>query len=108
MRSEDPLIIKIKKCILNSLPQKSTLKEVSLNLNLSSRTIQRKLYQQNTHFKEIEKDLLIKLAKKLILNENRSTDEISYLLDFSEASSFIRFFKKEMNCTPGNYKNNIE
>lgn len=102
--SEGSLILQIKKIILKNLPQKSLLKEVSSELNLSSRTLQRKLNQLKTNFKQVEKDILIKLAKKFILIEERSIEETSYLLGFSEASAFSRFFKNEMKTTPKNYK----
>lgn len=103
LEAEDALILQVKKVILKSLPQKSNIKEVSQDLNVSSRTLQRKLQQRNTNFKQIEKDVLIKLAVKFMRNEERSIDEISYLLGFSEASAFIRFFKNEMNTTPRSY-----
>ncbi len=104
LQSEDPLQLQIKKIILNNLPQKSTIDIVASELHLSSRTMQRKLKQGQTNFKQIEKDILIKLAKKIIRYEKRSIDEISYLLGFSEASAFIRFFKNEVNATPKKYK----
>ena len=101
---EDPIILKIKKCILRNLPEKSSLEITSNQLNMSSRTLQRKLKDRNTNFKQIEKDILIKLAKKFLLYENKSIDQISYLLGFSEASAFIRFFKNETGITPRSYK----
>lgn len=104
LQSEDPLILQIKKIILNNLPEKPMIDAVSAELHLSSRTLQRKLQQQKTNFKKIEKDILLKLSKKLILFEERNIDEISYFLGFSEASAFIRFFKNEMDITPMNFK----
>ena len=86
------------------MPQKSNLQKVALDLNISTRTLQRKLKEQNTNFKLIEKDILIRLAKKFILFEKQSIQEISYLLGFSEASAFIRFFKNETRKTPKQFK----
>jgi len=79
LQSENPLILQIKSIILNNLPHKSKVTEVCHELNISSRTLQRKLQQQDTNFKQIEKGILIKLAKKFILFEERSIAEISYL-----------------------------
>lgn len=108
LQSENPLILKIKKVILNHLPQKATMDIVSAELNSSARTLQRKLKESGTNYKQIEKDILLKLAKKFILLEERSIDEISYLLGFSEASAFVRFFKNEMNMPPGKYKKKLQ
>ncbi len=104
IQTEDPLIIQIKEMVLKNLPQKSTITHIAKELHLSSRTLQRMLYDLKTNFKQVEKDILLKLARKLILYEDRNMEEISYILGFSESSAFIRFFKKEMNVTPKKYK----
>lgn len=107
MPSATPLIIQVKEIILNTLPHRSNIKEIASSLHLSARTLQRKLRQLQTTFKAIEKDLLLKLAKKLLVHEERSIDEIAYLLGFSAGSALIRFFKNEMNVSPKKYKNLI-
>lgn len=103
-QSVPPLIISIKKIVLNNLPNKLALFEVASKLHLSSSTLQRKLLRLNTNFKKIEKEIILKLAKNMILYEERNLAKISYLLEFSEASAFIRFFKNELNLTPKKYK----
>lgn len=103
-QSEDPLILEIKRIILDCLPEKTNLHVVADALHLSSRTLQRKLRSLKTTYKEIEKHILIQLAKKLILHEERTIDEVGYLLGFSESSALIRFFKKEMRITPKKYR----
>ncbi len=103
LKTGDPLILQIKSLLLENLPQKSTLEGISKELSLSSRTLQRKLKAKKTSFKRLEKDVLLKLAKKFLLSEKRTMDEISYFLGFSEASAFIRFFKNEMNISPKNF-----
>lgn len=99
-----PLVLSIKKIVLDKLPNRLTLLEVATELHISSRTLQRKLFELNTNFKKIEKEIILKLAKKMLLYEERNLAEISYLLGFSEASAFIRFFKNELNITPKKYK----
>lgn len=104
MKSEAGLIVEVKQVILKNLPQKSTIAEVASELNLSSRTLQRRLRDLKTSFKAIEKDFLIKLAQKFLRQEERNLDEIGYLLGFSESSALIRFFKSEMQTTPKQYR----
>ncbi len=103
IQSEHPLVMNVKEIVLNKLPQRTNIAEISAALNLSPRTLQRKLQALSTNFKAIEKDILIKLASKFILKGKRNIEEISYLLGFSEASALIRFFKQEMNTTPKKY-----
>lgn len=103
-KSENELVLQIKKAVLHKLPQKSNLHFIASELNMSTRSLQRKLQILDTNFKKVEKEILLKLARKLILHDERSIEEISYLLGFSESSSFIRFFNKEMNVSPRLFK----
>ena len=106
--SENPLIYQLKKCILNHKPERVLLDKAALNLNLSSRSLQRKLKEFNTSFKRVEHDLQLKLAKTYLEEAQMSIDEISYLLGFSESSAFIRFFKSLTSKTPKEYQVNCK
>ncbi len=100
---ENHLIYELKKCILNKKPYRLSVKEAAVNLNVSSRTLQRKLTELNTTFKGVEYEMQIKLSKTYLEEGKKSIDEISYLLGFSESSAFIRFFKSVMDQTPVEY-----
>ena len=104
LNPEPDLILKVKKCVVNHLPAKVSLKEVALELQTSTRTLQRNLKRLNTTFKIVERDIILKTARKLVHEDNYKIDELSYFLGFSESSSFIRFFKSEMNVTPAKYR----
>lgn len=101
---ENELIYKLKKCILNNKPGKILLEEAASELNMSRRTLQRKLSEMQTTFMAVEFEIQIKLAKTYLEEAQKSIDEISYLLGFSESSAFIRFFKALTNKTPGEYQ----
>lgn len=49
----------------------------------------------------------IKLAKKLLLEENRSVSEACYLSGFNNMSHFFRLFRKEEGLTPKNFKEQL-
>lgn len=104
LQTECSLILEIKKSVLSKLPQRATVQLVAHQQQMSSRTMQRRLRELSTNFKKIEKEILMNLAQTFILFEERNIDEVSYLLGFSEASAFIRFFKNEMNITPVEFK----
>ncbi len=108
LTTEYKLIHELKKCILNNKPERILIEEASKQLNVSKRTLQRKLKELNTSFKEIENDLKLRLAKTYLEERQKSIDEISYLLGFSESSTFIRFFKSLTGRTPVKYINSYE
>ncbi len=104
LKTENKLIYELKKVILNHKPQRILIEDAAKKLHLSKRTLQRKLKELNTSFKEVEYELQLKLAKTYLEEKQKSTDEIVYLLGFSESSTFIRFFKSMTNKTPMEYK----
>ena len=103
LNTENELIYRLKKCILNHKPQRLKVEEASLQLNMSKRTMQRKLNSLKTNFKAIEYELQLKLSKTYLEEQQKSIEEISYLLGFSESSAFIRFFKSLTAQTPSEY-----
>ncbi len=105
LTSENELIYQLKKVILNSKPERILIEEAASRLNVSKRTLQRKLKELGTTFKAIEYELQLKLSKTYLEEGQKSIEEISYLLGFSESSAFIRFFKSITQLTPSEYVN---
>jgi AraC-like DNA-binding protein len=77
-----------------------TLEEVAQHLNMSSRSLQLKLKNEEVTFREladeVRKDIAIAHLKARALN----ISEIAYLLGFSEISSFSSAFKKWTGSSP--------
>jgi AraC-like DNA-binding protein len=74
--------------------------KVAKALFMSSRTLQRKLSSEGTTFKQILESVREKLAMEYIKDEQLSFTEASYLLGFSEQSSFTRAFKRWTGESP--------
>ncbi|NMA83414.1 MAG: helix-turn-helix transcriptional regulator [Epulopiscium sp.] len=47
----------------------------------------------------------IEQSKDMLCNTNHSVAEISKLLGYNDVRSYIRFFKKFVGVTPGDYRN---
>ena len=69
-------------------------------LNLSRRTLQRRLEDEGTSFKTILDDTRRELAQRLIRDRAMTLGEISYLLGFSETSSFSRACRRWTGVSP--------
>ncbi|TAI47815.1 AraC family transcriptional regulator [Flagellimonas allohymeniacidonis] len=107
LKGEHKVIFELKKCILRHKPERIPIEKASQNLNVSKRTLQRKLKLLDTSFKEVEYELQLRLAKTYLEEKQSSIDEISYLLGFSESSAFIRFFKLMTGETPVRYAKSL-
>jgi len=78
----------------------ATAEQVANYLNMSSRTLNRRLVEQGTSFRKLLNRQRRELALKYIQDESLSLTEISYLLGFAEPSSFSRAFKGWTGQTP--------
>ncbi len=96
---------KVKQCALNLMnPQLPTIHQVALNLNTSVRSLQRKLSSENKTYKDIIDDLRKDFALSYLKNPDLQVNDVAYLLNYSDASAFIRNFKKWTACTPAQYR----
>jgi len=78
----------------------SGIDAIAESLNMTSRTLQRKLKESNTSYKELLDDMRKNLAKHYLENKNIGVSEVAYLLGYSEPSVFHRAFKRWFNLTP--------
>ena len=81
-----------------------TEQDMASALNLSLRSLQRKLREENTSYKEILEETRRDLANKYIQNSRLTISEISFLLGFSEISNFSRAFKRWNGRPPSEFR----
>jgi AraC-like DNA-binding protein len=67
---------------------------VARALNLSLRTMQRRLRQEGTSFRELLDETRERLAAQYLEDSTMSVSEVAYLLGFSEVSSFSRAMRR--------------
>lgn len=95
----------VKKSMINMVrPEFPTLAMVASNLNMSVRTLQRRLAEEGYTFKDILEALRRDFAINYINNPQLSISEISYLLNYADSSAFIRSFKRWTGKTPTQYR----
>jgi len=106
MQSEQGFFKIVKQSVLNMVkPQFPTIEQVATTLNISARTLQRRLKEEGYTFKSLIKELRQQLAYDYLQNKELSIKEIAYLLDYSEASAFVRSFKKWEGISPSAWRN---
>jgi AraC-like DNA-binding protein len=81
-----------------------TIDGVAADLNASVRTLQLRLSQEGTSFSQVLSDTKSDLAKEFLKSGDVRTDEIAYLLGYSEESAFARSFKRWTGRTPSQFK----
>jgi len=92
---------RVKAAIIEQLPSGNISQEkVADALHMSVRNLQRKLKNTNTSFRELLDEMRRELAKQYVNNSDVSLSEVTFLLGFSESSSFSRAYKRWHGFTP--------
>lgn len=102
------IVQQVKSIILDNLPDgQVTDKLVAYELNLSERSMQRRLKEHETTFRFLLDSVREMVAKQYIENPVNRMGDIAFLLGFSEQSAFSRAFKKWTGKSPVEYRNSI-
>ena len=78
--------------------------KIASRLNMSPRSLLNKLEQKNTSYKEILEDLRSTLAQQYIEQKGMPITEITFLLGFSDTSSFSRAFRRWTGKAPSDFR----
>ncbi len=102
------IVQQVQSIILDNLPDgQVTDKLVASELNLSERSMQRRLKEHKTTFRFLLDNVREMVAKQYIENPLNRMSDIAFLLGFSEQSAFSRAFKKWTGKSPVEYRNSI-
>ncbi len=85
-------------------PEFPTIEQVASHLNISVRTLQRKLANEGAYFKEIIDTLRKEFAFSYLKQNDLTVNQIAYLLNYTDASGFIRSFKRWTGVTPNHWR----
>ena len=81
-----------------------SIDEICDQLNLSRRTLQRRLKEHGIEFSTLIEDVRRELALSYMKESNYSMTEISLLVGYSESASFTRAFRRWTGQSPQQYR----
>ena len=92
--SHDEFISGMQQVLVEAIAQGcATLKYVADKLNVSTRTLHRRLEERGLNYQKILQKTRQQLAKHYLADASLSLNEVSFLLGYSEQSAFNRAFK---------------
>ncbi|MBR1157356.1 AraC family transcriptional regulator [Bradyrhizobium sp. JYMT SZCCT0428] len=99
----------LQSAIESVLPQllphaKVSASDVAQRLAISTRTLSRKLRDENVTFSEILEETRAALAKRYLAERDLPVTQIAWLLGYSEVSSFTHAFKRWTGMTPRQFR----
>jgi AraC-like DNA-binding protein len=80
---------------------------IAAKLHISTRTLRRRLREVGTTHKQLVDEMRRELSTSYLSDKNIGTDEVAFLLGFSDVSSFRRAFKRWTGESPINYRKNM-
>ena len=90
--------------MLSSPREVYTLDTIADRMNMTARTVQRKLRQENSSYKDILEDIRKNLAIEYLQTTDFTLDEIALRLGYSESSSFCHAYKRWTGDNPGDLR----
>ena len=92
--AKQDIVNRVKAAVIDGLAS-GVVNEIQIaeQLHMTPRNLHRKLQKEGTSFKVLLTEVRKELAKQYIQDRSKTLTEISYMLGFSEASSFSRAYK---------------
>ena len=73
-------------------------------MGISRRTLQRRLSEQQTNFKQVLQSLREQMAEAYLRDVRLGITEIGFLLGYSDQASFSNAFRLWQGCSPSEYR----
>ncbi len=83
-------------------------KTAARDLAMSTRTLHRKLQQNNRSFRDVTDEVRAQKARELLADPDYTIQQVAQALGYKQASSFHRAFKRWTNQTPGQARRELQ
>lgn len=101
---EHAVMLRVRELLLQSERLSCNLEDAARALNLTPRTLIRRLEAENTSFQEIKDGLRRDIAIRDLSLGSKSIEAVSQDVGFASAANFHRAFKRWTGTTPGSYR----
>ncbi len=98
---------RVRQLLLVNLMQPTSFASVAKHLNMSARTLRRKLGEESTSFRQVLDELRLEMAVRYLRDTNLTVDEIGYALGFSESANFRHAFRRWTKAAPQEFRGSL-
>jgi len=82
-----------------------SIDDVAAEMNMSSRTLRRRLREENTGYQSLLNEIRFKLAKDYLLNTDMRLEQIAAALGHNDPANFTHAFKHWAGISPREFRN---
>jgi AraC-like DNA-binding protein len=108
LKALTPTKDRVRQCLESRCVEDSDMPSIAQALNLSTRTLVRRLRAEGTSFLEIKDQLRRDTTLRLLQETNRSVEDIALQVGFESLTAFHRAFKAWTGSTPMAYRRKAE
>jgi AraC-like DNA-binding protein len=91
---------KVRQLLLVNLMQPTSFDAIAKHLHMTSRTLARKLQDENTSYRKLVDELRMHMGIKYLRDTDLTVEEIAHAMGFSDAANFRRAFRRWTKSTP--------
>lgn len=102
--SSDSLLFRLRRLLSEDLTRKPAIEVTAVQLELSPRSLQRRLKAEGTSYNRMYNELRIKAAERLLISTSMTLAEISRTTGFSDNAHLCREFNKKHLMTPNSFR----
>lgn len=103
-RTPAALGAEVRDALIRSLPNGACIDDVARALHVSVRTLQRRLSDAGSSYREALDAVRSDLARQYLLDQRVAIAEVALLLGFADQSSFHRAFERWTGAAPGRWR----
>jgi len=101
------LVARVRAAIVARLGSDTSIQRIAADLNITTRTLQRRLEEGDESFEAVRDDVFRESAERCLGSDKISIAEIAYLLGYSEPAAFHRAFKRWTGVTPQAFRDQL-
>jgi AraC-like DNA-binding protein len=98
------LVGEVRQILMKNLMRPKKFDDVAQNLNMSARTLRRKLREENSSFRQVLDELRRDIAIRYLRETDLTVEDIAESLGFSDAAGFRQAFRRWTKAAPHEFK----
>lgn len=102
------LVAEIHRQLANLPGQVPAMDAMASKLHIGTRTLRRRLKDENTSYQQIVSDFRVAMAKRYLSETSLPANEVAMLVGYSDPANLYRKFQRETGQTPMQYRARLE
>lgn len=96
--------LKVRDALVERIGADPKIDQIAAQLNVTERTLRRRLKDEGTTYRHIYTDARLALAQQLLEQAGLTVETVSWRVGYAEPAAFVRAFSRKFGVTPGSVR----